>query len=115
VGAKHQRAVSAPSASSARWRAAHRIAVTLQLTNDWRELLGASLRLGTKFRCKYFSSGAAEPNPTLLRYRQARPVIPQTPEDGSGCSNCVTPPLPSQRAAFRPIILADGGSGCSQC
>jgi hypothetical protein len=34
------------------------------------------------------------------------PVLPPTPEDGSGCSNCATPPLSSHRAAFRPIVLA---------
>jgi hypothetical protein len=40
------------------------------------------------------------------------PVLVPTPEDG--CSSCATPPLPSQRAAFRPIIVADG-SNCSGC
>jgi hypothetical protein len=42
------------------------------------------------------------------------PVLPQIPQDG-GCSGCATPPLPSQRAAFRPIIVADGTGGCSGC
>ena len=34
------------------------------------------------------------------------PVLPQTPAD-AGCSGCALPTHPGQRAAFRPIIVAD--------
>jgi hypothetical protein len=42
------------------------------------------------------------------------PIVQQEPRDG--CSQCALPLPKPQRASFKPIIVADGGSGgCSSC
>ncbi len=47
--------------------AAHRITVALQLPNDRIELLGASLRFGSIFRCEYLGAGDAKLHATSGR------------------------------------------------
>jgi hypothetical protein len=67
-------------------------------------------------------SSCALPTPTPQRMAEGgcsgcaveqpdTPVLVPTPEDN--CNGCATPPFPRQRAAFRPIIVADGT--CSSC